>query len=90
METERKLESMGLFLKGYVWYAYGYCLTLKDFRVFRVSRIGELKIFCEAGFFAARCRTTIHEQADFKKVQAVLRFQPEMKTRVCDEFGFDQ
>jgi hypothetical protein len=29
-------------------------------------------------------------KADFMKVKAVLRFQPEVKTRVRDEFDFDQ
>jgi predicted DNA-binding transcriptional regulator YafY len=93
-ETERKLEPMGLFLKGYTWYLYGYCLTRMDFRVFRLSRIGELQILPEQ--FARRDYTLqdieaqFMGQADFKKVRAVLRFQPEIKTRVRDEFGFDQ
>ncbi|MCR2807571.1 helix-turn-helix transcriptional regulator [Paenibacillus soyae] len=93
-ETERKLEPMGLFLKGYVWYVYGYCLTRLDIRVFRLSRIGELKVLPE--HFARRDYTLqdvekqFMNRTDFKRVQAVLLFQPEMKTRVRDEFGFDQ
>lgn len=93
-ETKRKLEPMGLFLKGYTWYLYGYCLTRMDIRVFRLSRIGELQILSE--HFVRRDYTLqdIEEQfmsrADYKKVQAVLLFQPEIKPRVRDEFGFDQ
>ena len=30
------------------------------------------------------------DRVDFKSVQAALRFQAEAKTRVRDEFGFDQ
>jgi len=93
-ETERKLEPMGLFLKGYIWYVYGYCLTRMDIRVFRLSRIGELKIlqkhFVRRDFTLQDVEQQFMKRADFKKVQAVLRFQPEAKTRVRDEFGFDQ
>ncbi|MFD2614418.1 helix-turn-helix transcriptional regulator [Paenibacillus gansuensis] len=93
-ETERKLEPMGLFLKGYVWYLYGYCLTRMDFRVFRLSRIGELNIlpeqFVRREYTLQDVEQQFMDRADFKKVHAVLLFQPEMKTRVRDEFGFDQ
>ncbi|WP_339818653.1 YafY family protein [Paenibacillus sp. FSL R7-0216] len=93
-ETERTLEPMGLFLKGYIWYVYGYCRTRKDFRVFRLSRIGELRIlpehFVRRNYSLQDVEQQFMNQADFKKVRAVLRFQPEMKTRVRDEFGFDQ
>ncbi|TCM90670.1 WYL domain-containing protein [Paenibacillus sp. BK033] len=93
-EIERKLEPMGLFLKGYIWYVYGYCLTRMDIRVFRLSRIGELKIlpehFVRRDYTLQDVEKQFLNRADFKKVQAVLLFQPEMKTRVLDEFGFDQ
>ncbi|CAG7655060.1 helix-turn-helix transcriptional regulator [Paenibacillus allorhizosphaerae] len=93
-ETERKLEPMGLFLKGYIWYVYGYCLTRMDIRVFRLSRIGELKIlqehFVRRDFTLQDVEQQFMKRADFKRVQAVLRFQPEAKTRVRDEFGFDK
>ncbi|WP_438445084.1 helix-turn-helix transcriptional regulator [Gorillibacterium sp. sgz5001074] len=94
VETERKLEPMGLFLKGYVWYVYGYCLTRMDIRVFRLSRIGELKIlpdhYMRRDYSLEDVEQQFMSRADYKKVQAVLRFQPVMKTRVRDEFGFDQ
>lgn len=93
-ETERRLEPMGLFLKGYVWYVYGYCLTRMAIRVFRLSRIGELKIlsehFVRRDYSLQDVEQQFMSRADFKKVQAVLRFQPDAKTRVLDEFGFDQ
>ncbi|MFC4098791.1 helix-turn-helix transcriptional regulator [Paenibacillus xanthanilyticus] len=92
-ETRRKLEPMGLFLKGYVWYVYGYCLTRMDIRVFRLSRIGELRVlpepFVRRNYTLQDVEQQFMSRADFKNVQAVLRFQPEMKTRVRDEFGFD-
>ncbi|MUT68320.1 YafY family protein [Paenibacillus sp. NEAU-GSW1] len=85
-ETERKVEPMGLFLKGYIWYLYGYCLTRMNIRVFRLSRIGQLR----RDYTLQDVEKQFMNRADFKKVQAVLLFQSEMKTRVRDEFGFDQ
>ncbi|WP_159888250.1 helix-turn-helix transcriptional regulator [Paenibacillus puerhi] len=93
-ETERKIEPMGLFLKGYVWYVYGYCLTRMDIRVFRLSRIDLLRIlpehFVRRDYTLQDVERQFMSKADFAKVQAVLRFQPEAKTRIRDEFGFDQ
>jgi predicted DNA-binding transcriptional regulator YafY len=93
-ETERTMEPMGLFLKGFVWYVYGYCLTRTDIRVFRLSRMSRLKIlpetFVRRDYSLQDVEQQFMSKADFMKVKAVLRFQPEIKTRVRDEFGFDQ
>lgn len=92
-ETERKIEPMGLFLKGYVWYVYGYCLTRADIRVFRLSRISGLKMLTESfvrrDYTLQEVEQKFMDRTDFLKVKAILRFQPEVKTRVRDEFGFD-
>ncbi|OBZ17622.1 YafY family protein [Bacillus sp. FJAT-26390] len=93
-ETERTIEPMGLFLKGYVWYVYGYCLTRSDIRVFRLSRMLHLSslsdTFIRRNYTLQDVERQFMEKADFQKVRAVLRFQPEMKTRVRDEFGYDE
>jgi predicted DNA-binding transcriptional regulator YafY len=93
-ETERTVEPMGLFLKGYVWYVYAYCLARADIRVFRLSRMLGLRVLPET--FVRRDYTLkdVEEQfmsrANFSKVVAELRFAPDVKTRVRDEFGFGQ
>ncbi|WP_419875331.1 helix-turn-helix transcriptional regulator [Candidatus Pristimantibacillus sp. PTI5] len=93
-QTGRTVEPMGLFLKGYVWYLYGYCLTRQAIRVFRLSRILQLRSLSDS--FVRRPYTLqdveqqFMGQATFTKVRAVLRFHPEAKTRVRDEFGFDK
>ncbi|WP_276356111.1 helix-turn-helix transcriptional regulator [Cohnella caldifontis] len=93
-ETERKVEPMGLFLKGYVWYMYGFCLNRTDIRVFRLSRISGLKIlpqsFVRRDYTLKDVERQFMERADFAKVKAVLRFRPEAETRVRDEFGYDR
>ncbi|MGO4548769.1 helix-turn-helix transcriptional regulator [Paenibacillus sp. 2TAB23] len=93
-ETERMIEPMGLFLKGYVWYLYGYCLTRADIRVFRLSRILHLQslseTFVRRNYTLQDVEQQFMGQANFQKVRAVLRFQPAVRTRVRDEFGFDE
>jgi predicted DNA-binding transcriptional regulator YafY len=93
METDRTIEPMGLFLKGYVWYMYGYCLTRSDFRVFRLSRINQLrrlpKTFIRRNYTLQDVEQQFMSQANFAKISAVLHFNPVVKTRVSDEFGFD-
>ncbi|WP_410770368.1 helix-turn-helix transcriptional regulator [Fontibacillus sp. BL9] len=94
LETERTVEPMGLFLKGYVWYLYGYCLTRSDIRVFRLSRILETTIlpdkFERREYSLRDVERQFMQRVDFQKVRAVLCFSPELKTRVRDEFGFGE
>ncbi|QHW29781.1 YafY family transcriptional regulator [Paenibacillus rhizovicinus] len=93
-ESERAVEPMGLFLKGYVWYLYGYCLLRSEMRNFRLSRILRLQMLPET--FARRNYTLqdvekqFMDRADFSKVKVKLHFDSSARTRVLDEFGFDQ
>jgi predicted DNA-binding transcriptional regulator YafY len=93
-ETDRTIEPMGLFLKGYVWYMYGYCLTRSDIRVFRLTRINQPrslpKTFVRRNYTLQDVEQQFMSQANFAKVSAVLHFSPVVKTRVRDEFGFDK
>lgn len=42
--TARTAEPCQLVLKGNHWYLYGYCHTRKDFRLFRLTRMSELRV----------------------------------------------
>ncbi|MDO5574173.1 MAG: YafY family protein [bacterium] len=43
-ETTRKVEPYQLVLKNSHWYLQGYCLERNDFRLFKLSRMSDLKI----------------------------------------------
>ena len=43
-KTERTVEPYRLVLKGINWYFYGFCLVRNDWRIFKLSRMTELKI----------------------------------------------
>lgn len=42
--TLRKVEPINLVYKSHTWYLYAFCKTKNDFRLFRISRIRDLKI----------------------------------------------
>ncbi|WP_141500454.1 helix-turn-helix transcriptional regulator [Paenibacillus luteus] len=93
-ETERTIEPMGLFLKGYVWYLYGYCLMRSDIRVFRLSRMLQIRTMPERFSRRNYSLQDVEQQfmgiAIFARVRAELLFDQELKTRVRDEFGSDE
>lgn len=46
-KTSRVMEPMRLIFKGQAWYLWGYCNTKNDFRIFRISRIKNVKVSIE-------------------------------------------
>ncbi|PTI84157.1 helix-turn-helix transcriptional regulator, partial [Mammaliicoccus vitulinus] len=47
-KSYRKVEAYQIILKGSQWYFYGYCCYRNDFRLFKLSRISNLKLENEA------------------------------------------
>jgi predicted DNA-binding transcriptional regulator YafY len=43
-KTSRKVEPYQIILKGNHWYVQSYCLKRKEFRLFKLSRISEIKL----------------------------------------------
>jgi len=92
-DSQRECEPMAVVLKGYLWYLYGYCLLRDDYRVFRISRIGELvqqgKSFDrregEIEQLGYQMGVTNHWR-DTNIIKLVLRFEPPAKARVYDYF----
>lgn len=90
-ETTRTIEPMGLYLKSYNWYLYGYCLSREDLRTFRLSRMSGVGVL--PGTFVRRPYTlddvALHRaNADMRPqpFEVKIRFKPIVKTRVRDEF----
>jgi predicted DNA-binding transcriptional regulator YafY len=89
-EMERRCEPMGVVLKGYSWYLYGFCLLRGDYRIFRLSRMKDLDVSEE--MFIRRKDTL--DELDFQwsrreettRIRLVLIFQPRLRARVEDYF----
>jgi len=89
-KTDRSIEPIQLWFKARTWYVKGFCLTKQDERLFRLTRIRNIRLSTEC--FLNREIVTIpkvQKQHKFVKqnIKLVLRIAPEMVHRVFDEFG---
>jgi len=87
-KSTRKIEPMRLLFKGQGWYLWGYCVTKNDFRVFRISRIKNVKVTNEV---FKRRDYIAKEQSDEKgnarpPVRLKLKFYPQALYRLYDDF----
>ncbi|AFC27379.1 Helix-turn-helix type 11 domain-containing protein [Paenibacillus mucilaginosus 3016] len=91
-DSARTCEPMGVVLKGYIWYLYGFCRLRTDFRIFRLSRIMDLTLLGET--FERRAgeleELRFGWNADYHAKRAllglVLQFSPRAKAKVQDGF----
>jgi predicted DNA-binding transcriptional regulator YafY len=89
-EMERRCEPMGVVLKGYSWYLYGFCLLRGDYRIFRLSRMKDLDVSEE--LFVRRKETlddldfSWSRREDTNSIRLVLIVQPRVRARIEDYF----
>lgn len=85
--TYRKIEPIKLLFKSYNWYIYGFCLFRNDYRLFKLSRINNLKVLDDK---FERCDETssIVDNAFYNQnlVPVKLMFDKSVSYRVFDEF----
>lgn len=85
--STRKVEPHTLIYKNFTWYLLAYCLKRGDFRLFRISRIRDLK--CLSEHFVRR---PVEPLANFqgnegrKMVELVLKFDPAIRVKVEEQF----
>ncbi|WP_028609822.1 helix-turn-helix transcriptional regulator [Paenibacillus harenae] len=93
-ETGRRIEPMGIYLKGYAWYVWGFCLTRLDLRVFRLSRMNQLErqqeVFARRSLVMEDSPGKWQQQETEPEVEVTIRFNVSMKTRVRDEYEPDR
>lgn len=87
--SKRQIEPMSLIFKGYTWYLFAYCHLKSDFRVFRISRIIDLRV--EDTEFTRRNRSYHEIEAISKAYEEMtsvtLKFSPLVRSRVEDIFN---
>lgn len=91
--TERCVEPMSLVLKISSWYLYGYCRYREDYRLFKLSRMKNLKVLEEAFKPRENILTEISfENAwDNENIQhIVMKFSQKVRSKVDDYFDEDQ
>lgn len=89
-ESVRVIEPYHLIFQWSSWYVWGYCTTRRDYRLFKLTRIFELKNTykkCESRDVPPyKCNRLWHLNG---QITATVRFDTSMKWRVIDEYGID-
>lgn len=89
-ESRRLLEPAMLLMKGGIWYVQAYCLLRKEFRIFRLSRMLELRETGEPFIPKAAPAIDTYEWSDdwdsMPRIAVSLRFCAEVRLRVTDGF----
>ena len=84
-ETKRIVEPLQIWFKDKSWYLMSYCKLKEDYRIFKISRIKEIKIL-EKHFERELPRKQKEEKYNFKSISLELEISKEMAYRVYDEF----
>lgn len=87
---QRQIEPMSISYKGNSWYLYGYCRIRNDFRLFRISRMKNIKLTDEQFPPKEGILEEYHLEEtrgnEVQKIDLVLRFKPFVRVRVEDSF----
>ena len=91
-KTHRCIEPIQLWFKSKSWYIKGFCLIRQDMRLFKLTRVKNLKLTDE--HFAERdllATPPVRTPSEYQKQDVRLKFRisPEMAYRVYDEYGED-
>ncbi|WP_055668995.1 helix-turn-helix transcriptional regulator [Desnuesiella massiliensis] len=87
--SQRIVEPYTIIFKSYCWYFYGYCQAKQDFRIFRLSRIRDLKATNNCFSPRNEANPTVWSHKDFLKapsVEIVMRFSSLVSGKVMDMF----
>lgn len=89
-ETNRTIEPYHIVYQWSGWYVWGYCTERKDYRMFKLTRMTELR---DTG---NKCpQRDVPEYSIDKlrhakgEIEAAVRFDKSLKWRIIDEFGTD-
>ncbi len=88
-ETERSVEPYDLIFQWSSWYLWGWCVTRKDFRLFKLNRMTDLKT---GEHFQKRpvSRPDLSPERIFPGAyQVKVRIHPSCKWRLVEEYGSD-
>lgn len=84
-ESKRIVEPLQIWFKDKSWYLISYCRNKEDYRIFKISRIKEIKKLQEH-FKRDLPKEQKEEKYNFKSILLELEISKEMAYRVYDEF----
>lgn len=87
-ESKREIEPYHLIYQWAGWYVWGYCCLRKDYRMFKLTRITDIKLTGEQrekrDVPMYSCNKLMHSEGGR---EALVRFDKSVKWRIIDEFG---
>ncbi len=87
-ETKRKMDPFYLVFKWHGWYVWGWCRLRKEFRLFKLSRMVDLKM---TGLETKVKKVQIPDfstlEKDREPFHLVVEFDPSMKYQLIEEYG---
>lgn len=87
-DSKRVIEPYHLIFQWSSWYVWGYCTERKDYRMFKLTRLDDLKLTgkkrTDRNVPDYVCDKLRHTNGE---IEAVVRFDKSVKWRVIDEFG---
>ena len=90
-KTRRQIEPIQLWFKNKAWYIKGFCLVRQDMRLFKLTRVKNLKVtnrlFIDRGLATISFDDDTAKQKNQELVVLKLKIDPEMTYRVFDDFN---
>lgn len=87
-ESCRRIEPWHLIFQWSDWYVWGYCPDQKEYRLFKLTRLSDLK---RTGEKRKKREVPAYNGGkhfqDEQKIQAVIQFDEKVKWRILDEYG---
>lgn len=83
-ENKRQVEPLQILFKNKSWYIKAYCRLKKDYRIFKIARIKDIKVLSE--HFERELPEETTKEQNFKVIKLELEIAKEMAYRVYDEF----
>ena len=88
----RRVEPMTLFFRGYGWYLFAYCMAKKDYRIFRLTRLKDLKILNTS--FIRKNRSykdiTLPDGPPGKEIELQIKFSKQARVWIEDIFDYNE
>ena len=83
-KSMRKVEPLQIYFKNRAWYLKAFCWDKEDYRLFKVTRMKEIKVLQEN--FHRKLPNKIEKKEEKKKICLELEISKDMSYRVFDEF----
>lgn len=89
-KSEREIEPYHLIFQWSSWYVWGYCINRKDYRMFKLTRITNLKLTGQKIEYRDVPQYICDKLRHTKDgVSAIVKFDSSVKWRLIDEYGIE-